>query len=204
MNLFGKSTIAAVLVPVSMVANANVANPKFDIPDSSFTGPTYAASISGGGGGNSSADQWYLYNNANTTTSTELLTSTDPIGQGTMIHLTTGAADCGLYQVFPTLNGTFTSFKVDVKVNRGGLMFATYTNGGTVRTSEVHSNASLLGSWQTLTLTFSGNTDELVLYSNSNNGLDAYIDNLQVVPEPATLSLVGIGLVGLFGRRKRS
>src|SRR5437763_1122486 len=58
-----------------------LANPGFDIPTPGLPGPNYIASITGYKvSGISSVADWLLWNNADTTTTTELLPSTDPDG----------------------------------------------------------------------------------------------------------------------------
>lgn len=188
----------------SSFASAEIVNPLFDASNGEFSGPLYSASISGSSvGGSSSAEGWFLYNNSNSVTSTELLTSTDPMGQGTMVHLTTGGLYNGLYQPFSQISNIGTSFALDVNVSSGIVYFAAYKNSGTATVGIVNSDPSKNGTWQTLELTFSEPTDELVIYSGSANGVDALVDNLRVVPEPGSLVALGIGLVGLARRRSR-
>ena len=65
-------------------------NGGFDTPTPGLTPPNYPTSITGVNAfGPSSAESWNLFNSFDATTSTELLTSTDPAGGGFIIHLTT-------------------------------------------------------------------------------------------------------------------
>lgn len=171
---------------------ASLVNGGFDTANGSLSGPSYVTSISGlASVGFSSASGWSLYNNANTTTTTELLATTDPSGSGSMIHLTSGGPYCGLFQVFSPVGPT--SASVDVYVVSGTVFFGLYSNSGITLLGSVQSTTT--GQWETLTLpTTIGNPDEIVLYTSDANGGEFYFDRASlpalspvVVPEPTTV-----------------
>lgn len=167
-------------------ADAALVDPGFDVGRSTFTPPNYTTSVSGSGhGGEASADGWSLWNNANTTTACELLHSTDPVGSGKMVHLTTGGLNCGLYQVFPEVASTTAS--VDVYVLRGKVTLYLYRNGAVMLSS---TNSTTTNRWETLSLPVTaGVPNEFVLYSGATAGAEFYADRA-AVPGATPLSLL--------------
>ena len=150
------TAIAACCVPWSARAGGLIQNGGFDTPTPGLTPPNYPTSISGAGvGGPSSAEFWTLFNNFSTTTSTELLPSTDPNGSGFMIHLTSTPTSGsfsffnGLQQAFPTQSGG--SASVDVDVLSGVVFVALYANDGGTLLDQSFSTVN--NQWQTLTVT---------------------------------------------------
>ncbi|MDD5295511.1 MAG: hypothetical protein PHU46_01255 [Rhodocyclaceae bacterium] len=112
--MFGLSL--ACLAPATQ-ANL-LTNGGFDIPGTGLTAPNFATSMSGiNAPTNAAANGWFSYNNVTTTTSTELLTSTDPAGSGYMIHVTTGGQQSGIRSLFPTVASA--ALSVDVFVISG-------------------------------------------------------------------------------------
>ena len=89
--------LAASMVPIvfslttSSAFGGLLTNPGFDTPTPGLTPPNYTASISGLTTMHevASAEGWYLFNNSSVTTTSELLTSTDPMGGGYMISVST-------------------------------------------------------------------------------------------------------------------
>ena len=192
-------------------AQANLlGNPDFEIPNAGLSAPNYATSVSGfGGSGHSSAADWDIYNNVNTTTTTELLASTDPNAGGYMLHVMTGGAYSGIYQIFPLVSQA--SLSVDVFVNSGQAWLALFGNGG--GTLFASATSSHTGEWETLTIPLSGiNVDEFVLYSAPGHSADFFVDvayadisakpaAASAVPEPATFALLATGLLAFAALR---
>ena len=183
-------------------------NPGFDSPNFSLSPPNYVSTIIGQGGTIASANGWYV-NNPYTTTTTELLNTTDPSGSGKMIDVNTGSNSSGLFQVFP--NGiNQATLSVDVNVISGTVWLALFSNDGGIMLDSVISTDN--NRWQTinipLTNGISGYPDEFVLYSY-RGGADFYADMAcastvscsatPTVPIPAALWMAGTALAGLAG-----
>jgi hypothetical protein len=209
------AAVAACCLPSSARAGNLLMNGGFDTPTSGLTPPNYPTSISGAGAsGPSSAADWTLFNNFNATTSTELLTSTDPLGGGSMIHLTSvtnngpdGSFFNGLQQGFAT-QSTLTTASVDVDVLSGPVIVALYAGNGSTLISDTFSTTT--GQWQTLSVSAAAGTNPnlLIIYSYSTTGTgEFYADNASVtaaaIPEPAggVLALIGMSMAAVWVRR---
>jgi PEP-CTERM motif len=199
------AAIASCCLPSSAWAGGGLLNGGFNTPTPGLTPPTYLASISGAGvSGQSSAEYWTLYNNFNGTTSTELLSTTDPKGSGYMIELTSttntsspdGSFFNGLQQLFPTQSGGTAS--VDVYVSSGPVILALYAGDGAALINYTLSTTT--NAWQTLAVTAPAGSDPnlFVLYSYSTTGTGQfYADNASIsIPEPASGMLAAIGMAG--------
>ena len=184
-------------------------NGGFDIPTPGLSPPNYQTSITGASArGVSSAEDWSLYNNFNATTSTELLPSTDPLGSGYMIHLTsvsntsdpTGSFFNGLQQSFPMVPGGTAS--VDVDVLSGPVILALYAGNGSTLIAYTLSTAT--NQWETLMVTapVGSNPNLVILYSYSTSGTgefyaDGAVAAATAAPEPSTWILALLGLLGV-------
>jgi hypothetical protein len=125
-------------------------NPGFDVPTPGLTPPNYPASVSVVGSAvPASADAWGLYQNNPGTTTSELLTSTDPSGGGYMIHVTTPGSADGLFQFFANPTGVTTG-TVDLFVLSGIVNLEFWNNNGNNFLGGVSSTTT--NHWQTLTL----------------------------------------------------
>jgi hypothetical protein len=201
--------LAASVVPIvfslttSSAFGGLLTNPGFDTPTPGLTPPNYTASISGPSGGLpgvSSADGWYLYNNSSETTTSELLTSTDPMGGGYMISVSTPGHSNGLEQHFSTVSEATAS--IDIYVLSGNAWLALYSNDGNTLLASVTSTTT--NQWQTLALNVaSGNPDTFAVYSSPGGGASFYADNAQVmsasVPEPSSVTLAIIAVLPVIG-----
>jgi hypothetical protein len=212
-NVLFLAAIAVSYVPSSAWAGNLLQNGGFDTPTPGLSPPNYPTSITGAFTfGASSAEDWTLFNSRDATTSTELLPSTDPLGSGFMIHLTSvtnngdpdGSFFNGLQQGFPTQSGGTAS--VDVYVLSGPVILALYSGDGSSLISDTFSTT--LNQWQTLTVTAPSGSDPnlIVLYSYSTTGTgEFYADgaSVQSVPEPASgvLALIGMSATALWMRK---
>jgi len=201
--------------PYSAWAADLLQNGGFDTPTPGLSPPNYPTSISGADvSGLSSAEYWTLFNSFDATTSTELLPSTDPLGGGSMIHLTSltnssdpdGSFFNGLQQSFATQSGATAS--VDVFVLSGPVILALYAGDGSTLISDTFSSTT--DQWQTLTVTAPTGSDPnlFILYSYSTTGAgEFYADSASVaaVPEPSTglLALIGAAVATLWVRTAR-
>jgi hypothetical protein len=215
--------IAGCCVPSSARAANLLLNGGFDTGNPSFTPPNFPTSLSGAGvGAPSSATDWTIFNGTSVTTSTELLTSTDPSGSGLMIHVTTvpntgtDTAFSGLEQGFTTQIGVPVTVSVDVDVlsPQGSVFVGLFANnGGTLLMPFV--TTTTLG-WQTLTFTVPAGTDVnsepnlIAIYSDNfanNVTNEFYADNASVtaVPEPTSglLALIGMSATAFWFRKNR-
>jgi hypothetical protein len=205
--------VFAVANPHSICAGTLLTNGGFDIAGPGLSPPNYPASISGAAAaGPSSAASWNLYNNFNATTSTELLPTTDPLGSGSMIHLTSatntgdpaGSFFNGLQQSFAQVSGA--SAAADVYVLSGPVILALYTGNGSTLLD--FTATSTVNQWETLSVTapLGTNPDLVVIYSYSATGTgEFYAENAAVtaLPEPATwmMVLLGLPLAGYWSRK---
>lgn len=89
----------------------------------------------------------------------------------------------------------------------GQLHFIAYTDSWA---TVVDSWDSLSNDWQKITISLVGATLTEVRYlrfqtygSNLGGADNTYLDNLEVIPEPATMVLLGLGSVGLLIRRRQ-
>jgi hypothetical protein len=212
------AAVAACCLQSSARAGNLLMNGGFDTPTSGLTPPNYPTSISGANAfGPASAADWTLFNSRDATTSTELLTSTDPAGGGYMIHLTstTNTTDPvqsffnGLQQGFAT-QSTLTTASVDLNIVSGPVLLALYAgDGSTLINFQYYSTT---GTWFTASITAAAGTDPnlFVLYSGSQSGTgEFYADNASVtaaaVPEPTggVLALIGMSIAVVWVRRAR-
>jgi hypothetical protein len=213
-NVLFLAAIAVSYVPSSACAGNLLQNGGFDIPTPGLSPPNYPTSITGASTfGASSALEWTLFNSRDATTSTELLPSTDPLGSGSMIHLTsvTNTADPngsffnGLQQGFTTQSGATAS--VDVDVLSGPVILALYAGDGSTLIGDAFSTT--LNQWQTLSVPAPIGSDPnlIVIYSYSTTGTgEFYADNAVVtssVPEPASgvLALIGMSATAFWMRK---
>ena len=146
-NVLFLAAIAVSYVPSSAWAGNLLQNGGFDTPTPGLSPPNYPTSITGANAfGPSSAEDWTLFNSRDATTSTELLPSTDPLGSGFMIHLTsvtntsdpTGSFFNGLQQGFATQSGATAS--VNVFVLSGPVILALYAGDGSTLISDTFSS----------------------------------------------------------------
>ncbi len=213
-NVLFLAAIAVSYVPSSAWAGNLLQNGGFDTPTPGLSPPNYPTSITGANAfGPSSAADWTLFNSRDATTSTELLPSTDPLGSGFMMHLTSvtntsdpvGSFFNGLQQGFSTQSGATAS--VDVDVLSGPVILALYAGDGSTLICFLY--ISTVDQWQTVSITAPTGSDPnlIVLYSGSTTGSgEFYADNAVVtssVPEPASgvLALIGISATALWMRK---
>jgi hypothetical protein len=222
-NVLFLATIAACCGPSSVWAGNLLPNGGFDTPTTGLSPlNNYLTSITGAGAsGPASAADWTLYNNGDATTSTELLTTTDPNGSGSMIHLTSVSNTSDLTQsFFNGLEGAFATqagatASVDVHVLSGPVVLALYGDNGANLLSYIYSGATT-DQWLTLTVTAPINSDPnyqpdlFILYSGSQSGTgEFYAENAIVtslsIPEPSSgaLALIGLTATALWVRKAR-
>jgi len=200
-NLVRYSFAALVILGLAWAGRAGIiVNDGFDAPLGDLTPPNYPTSLTGDDVASpSSADGWNLYNNRYTTTSSELLPTTDPYGSGYMIHITTGAQDCGVYRAFPQQSQA--SASVDVFVVSGVATLFLF-HGPVDLLARVDSTTT--GRWETLTLpSVGGGPNQFVLYSGPAGGAEFYADRASVpaatpIPEPGALWASGLMLIPAF------
>lgn len=207
MNLRMAVAAAAMTLTCGGAAQAAnfVSNPGFEAPSGGATSAFFFTV-----GGQSAAPDWPLYNNLPATTSTEVLSSTAPNGGAQMLHISTGAAANGTYQVF---GGLARYASVNVRVLSGTVALYLFTSSGSLLTGSAFSSGG--SGWQTLSLdTGSANSNEIVIYSYGG-AANFYVDNAYAsdapqptsgAPEPASWALIiaGFGAAGGILRRRRA
>ncbi len=217
------AAIAVCCVPSSAWAGNVLLNGGFDTPTPGLSPPNYPTSITGDfASGPSSAADWTLFNGYPATTSTQLLPTTDPLGSGFMIDVTSVPTTSssfaffnGLQQAFPTQSGGTVTVSVDIYAVQGPVFVGLFANsGGTLLTP--YGSDSTIGQWETVTFTVPAGTTPstepnlLAIYTyNGNAGAtgEFYADNASVnsVPEPSSglLALVGMSATALWVRKAR-
>jgi hypothetical protein len=206
--------IAACCVPSSVWAGNLLQNPGFDTPTPGLSPPNYPTSTSATGTAEpSSAEFWSIFNNFPATTSTELLPTTDPLGSGSMIHVTSVGANGGppffngLLQSFAQQSGAVTA-SVDLFVLSGPVIVALFSaDGGTFIGGTLSSTTN---QWETISFTAAAGTnpDLIAIYSENLTGTgEFYADHasVQAIPEPASglLALIGISASAFWVRKTR-
>ena len=187
---------AAVMACSAAQAGNLLLNAGFDTPQSGLSPPNYPTSLSvlSPPDAPSSAADWSIWNNTLTTTSTELLPSTDPTGAGFMAHVTSGAYENGLYQFVTANSVDFVS--VDVYLLSGTFELGLGRNGFYESTAKT----STLDQWVHLTASIPTTIgDEIFLYSTNSAAAEFYVDNAYAgtVPEASTWAMMLAGFAGL-------
>ena len=130
------------------------------------------------GGGQSAAEGWGTWNNSAATTTTELVPSTLPYGKGgSMMHVDTDGAGCGLVQVFAA-GGDASPVRVLssvwLYVVRGRVVIGTGDGGNT----GADAMCSETGQWM---LVEAGNGrspgNEFIIYAADDGGAEFYVDH---------------------------
>jgi hypothetical protein len=174
-------------------------NPSFETlgPDGSPTSLTGKFVL-----GNSAAQDWFVWNNSDATTTTELLSSTLPGGGTNMIHFTTDGGRNGLIQYFlPSSTGPdHVIGSAWIYVLSGQVQIGTGDDGSTL--GDAFSTTT--GEWELLHAPNGvAPANEFIIYSY-NGPVEFYADNASVsVPEPTTMLLLGLGLMGIAGIRRK-
>jgi hypothetical protein len=200
--------VAATMACSAAQAANLLLNAGFNTPQAGLSPPNYPTSLSAlsGPGVPSSAADWLIWNNTLTTTSTELLTSTDPAGAGLMAHVTSGAYENGLYQFVAADSVNFVS--VDVYLLSGTFELGLGRNGS----YEATAKTSTPDQWVHLTASIPTTIgDEIFLYSTNSAAAEFYVDNAYagmvpaaMVPEDSTwaMMLAGFAALGFAGWRR--
>lgn len=155
--------------------------------------------------GSSAADSWSVWHNTTGVSTTQLvdtsnlLPMTAPTGATTGILLTSTAANNGLFQTFGG-NPSVASFDVWVWVLQGQVTIG-LGNGG----STMGSVTSIgINHWEHLsTLNSTSPANEAIIYSVGPAVYYATSANVDLVPEPASLAVLGIGAITLLRRRRK-
>ncbi|MBV8106592.1 MAG: PEP-CTERM sorting domain-containing protein [Hyphomicrobiales bacterium] len=174
-------------------------NPGFDI--ASGTGPT---SYTGTAAlGVSAAADWLVWNNTLSTTDTQQLPSTDPSGGGSMLEVSTGGGENGVYQFVAANSVSVVS--VDVYLTSGSFELGLGQGGYYLSAAKT----STLDQWVRLTATYARGSapgapfpseigDEIFLYATNGAGADFFVDNAFAgTPEPSTWAMMLTGFAGL-------
>jgi hypothetical protein len=197
-------SVSVLLLALTTSVHANfLPNGGFDTPNPLLSAPNYLTSITGAAAiGPTSAETWFMYNNSPDLTTTELLPTTDPLGSGFMIHVSSAGLNNGLNLIFPAQSSA--SASVDVFVSSGTAILYLFTGGGTINLAHVESTTT--GVWETLTIPVTpGNPNQFVLYTGPAGG-DFFADRASVpavspVPEQSpfwlSLALIFPVLLGL-------
>jgi hypothetical protein len=220
------AAIAVFWVPSPAWAGNLLQNGGFDTPTPGLSPPNFPTSITGqSAAGPSSAADWTLFNGQDATTSTELLPTTDPNGNQSMIHVTSVPATPnaatffnGLEQAFPTQSGVAVAVSVDVEVLQGTVFVGLFANNGGTLLMPFVTISTPPNQWQTVTFTVPAGADPnsepnlIAIYTdNFGPGVtgEFYADNAMVaaaVPEPSSglLALIGFSATALWVRKTRA
>lgn len=116
-----------------------------------------------------------------------------------------------LSQTFATMAGVNYSVDFDYGVTTGGsqsiLAEILGNNGTTILTSFVASSTSTALNHFTFSFAADGSASTLRFIDNLNNpttSQDGVLDNVSVVPEPGSIALLGLGLLGFAVTRRRA
>lgn len=196
--LFGSSFLASVAI-----ANANLlTNSDFSVVGSNGSPTTH---IGTGNVGWSAADSWFMWHNTNGVSTTQLvdtsnlLPSVAPSGATTGILVTSTAANNGLVQTFAGTPNV--SFDAWVYVLQGQVTIGVGNGGSTMGSA----NSTGTGSWLHLSTTNTTSpANEAIIYSTGPAIFYVTSATVNPVPEPASIAAIGIGVVALIRRKRRS
>ena len=184
-------------------ANANL----LTNPDFAIVGPTGPSTVNTGFGnvGWSGGQDWFVWHNTAGTSTTRLVDISNvmppgvPSGATTAIHMTADGPSNGLVQLFGG-NPPNAEFDAWVYVVSGQVGLGV-GNGGSTATTVA---STTLGKWEHLfTLNNTSPANEATIYSTGPTEYFVTSANVEAVPEPASLAVVGLGVVALLRRRRK-
>lgn len=176
--------------------------------DFSVIGPNGSPTVHVGlnGLGSSSADSWSVWHNNNAVTTTQLVTTSNLLPAGVPTNATTGmlvtstGASNGVFQTFGS-NPANAFFDVYVWVLQGQVTIGAGNGGATVGTV----NSSGINQWEHLATASSGSpVNQVIIYSTGPAVFYVASANVDAVPEPASMAVLGLGVVALARRKRKS
>jgi hypothetical protein len=175
--------------------------------DFSIVGPNGSPTVHVGlnGLGSSSADSWSVWHNNNAVTTTQLVTTSNLLPAGIPTAATTGmlvtstGASNGIFQTFGS-NPANAFFDVYVWVLQGQVTIGAGNGGSTVGTA----NSTGINQWEHLvTASSSSPVNQVIIYSTVPSVFYVASANVSTVPEPATMAILGLGVLALARRRRK-